>query len=108
MAEALHYLAQDGVRLDTMRIRAFPFPDAVADFIDAHDFVFVVEQNRDGQMRTLLVNEAGADPAKLVSVLSYGGLSITADTIRERILKHFDENNLARLTEVSGGQARRT
>ena len=102
MPEALHYLARDGVRLDTMRIRGFPFPEAVADFIDAHDFVFVAEQNRDGQMKTLLVNEAGAAPAKLVSVLSYGGLSISADTIRERVLKHYDENNLVRLTEVSG------
>ena len=102
MPEALHYLARDGVRLDTMRIRAFPFSDAVAEFIDAHDFVFVAEQNRDGQMKTLLVNEAGADPAKIVSVLSYGGLSISADTIRERVLKHYDENNLVRLTEVSG------
>ena len=65
--------------------------------------MFLVEQNRDGQMKTLLVNEAGVDPTKIVSVLSYGGLSITADTIRERVLKHYDENNLARLTEVSGG-----
>ena len=102
MAEALDNLAEDGVRLDTMRIRAFPFPDEVSEFIDAHDFVFLVEQNRDGQMKTLLVNEAGVDPAKIVSVLSYGGLSITADAIRERVLKHYDEHNLARLTEVSG------
>ena len=111
MAEALDDLAGDGVRLDTMRIRGFPFSDEVARFIDAHDFVFVIEQNRDGQMKTLLVNEAGVDPTKIVSVLSYGGLSITADTIRERVLKHYDENNLARLTEVSGAagaDARRT
>ena len=108
MAEALHYLAQDGVRLDTMRIRGFPFSDAVVEFIDAHDFVIVVEQNRDGQMKTLLVNETGVDPAKIVSVLSYGGLSISADTIRERVREHYDENNLARLTEVSGAKPRRT
>ena len=108
MAEALRYLAQDGVRLDTMRIRGFPFSDAVGEFIDAHDFVIVVEQNRDGQMKTLLVNETGVDPAKIVSVLSYGGLSISADTIRERVRQHYDENNLARLTEVSGAKPRRT
>ena len=108
MAEALDFLAQDGVRLDTMRIRGFPFSDAVAEFIDAHDFVFMVEQNRDGQMKTLLVNETGVDPAKIVSVLSYGGLSISADTIRERVRQHYDENNLARLTEVSGAEAGRT
>ena len=108
MAEALDFLAQDGVRLDTMRIRGFPFSDAVAEFMDAHDFVFMVEQNRDGQMKTLLVNETGVDPAKIVSVLSYGGLSISADTIRERVRQHYDENNLARLTEVSGAEAGRT
>ena len=108
MAEALNHLAQDGVRLDTMRIRGFPFSDAVVEFIDAHDFIFVAEQNRDGQMRTLLVNETGVDPAKIVSVLSYGGLSISADAIRERVRQHYDENNLARLTEVSGAEAGRT
>ena len=108
MAEALNYLAQDGVRLDTMRIRGFPFSDAVVEFIDSHDFVIVVEQNRDGQMKTLLVNETGVDPAKIVSVRSYGGLSISADTIRERVRQHYDENNLARLTEVSDAKAART
>ena len=108
MAEALDCLAKDGVRLDTMRIRGFPFSDAVIEFIDAHDFVFMAEQNRDGQMKTLLVNETGVDPAKIVSVLSYGGLSISADTIRERVRQHYDENNLARLTEVSGANATRT
>ena len=108
MAEALDYLAKDGVRLDTMRIRGFPFSDAVIEFIDAHDFVFMAEQNRDGQMKTLLVNETGVDPAKIVSVLSYGGLSISADTIRERVRQHYDENNLARLAEVSGANASRT
>ena len=108
MAEALNHLAQDGVRLDAMRIRGFPFSDAVIEFIDAHDFVIVVEQNRDGQMKTLLVNETQVDPAKIVSVLSYGGLSISADTIRERVRQHYDENNLARLTEVSGAKAART
>ena len=87
-----------------MRIRGFPFSDEVARFIDTHDFVFVVEQNRDAQMKTLLVNEAGVDPHKIVSVLSYGGLSITARRdSRTRTGKHYDENNLARLTEVSGG-----
>ena len=48
-----------------MRVRAFPFADAVAEFIAAHDRVFVVEQNRDAQLRALLVNECGIDPAKL-------------------------------------------
>src|SRR6185437_14729916 len=57
MREALAALAKDGIHLDTMRLRAFPFPDMVTDFINAYDQIFLVEQNRDAQMRSLLVNE---------------------------------------------------
>ena len=69
---------EDGIALDTLRLRAFPFPESVREFIDAHESVFVVEQNRDGQMRSLLVNEFGIDPARLVAVLHYDGTPITA------------------------------
>ena len=55
-----------GIHLDALRVRGFPFADEVLDFIAAHEQVFVVEQNRDAQLRTLLVNEGGIDPAKLV------------------------------------------
>ena len=103
MAEALERLAEDGAPLDAMRLRGFPFAAAVGDFIERHEFVFVVEQNRDAQMKTLLVNELGIDPAVLVPVLYYGGLSISADTIAERIIDHFDKHNLPRLKEVPGG-----
>ena len=103
MAEALARLADDGAPLDAMRLRGFPFAADVADFIDGHEFVFVVEQNRDAQMKTLLVNELDIDPAKIVPVLYYGGLSISADAIAERIIEHFDEHNLPRLKEVPGG-----
>jgi len=78
MAEAVVALREDGIALDTLRLRAFPFPDSVRAFIDAHETVFVVEQNRDGQMRSLLVNEFGIDPARLVAVLHYDGTPITA------------------------------
>jgi 2-oxoglutarate ferredoxin oxidoreductase subunit alpha len=78
MAEAIVALQADGIPLDTLRLRAFPFPDSVREFIDAHESVFVVEQNRDGQMRSLLVNEFGIDPARLVPVLHYDGTPITA------------------------------
>jgi len=78
MAEAIEMLEGSGSHLDTLRLRAFPFPDSVADFIAAHDAVFVVEQNRDAQMKSLLVNEFGIDPAKLVSVLHFDGTPITA------------------------------
>ena len=57
MDEALAALEAEGLHLDTLRVRAFPFSEEVADFIDAHDQVFVVEQNRDAQLQKLLVNE---------------------------------------------------
>jgi len=88
MAEALDVLQAEGVHLDAMRLRAFPFPDSVARFIAAHDQVFVVEQNRDAQMRTLLVNELEIDPARLVKVLHYDGTPITARFITSAILRH--------------------
>jgi 2-oxoglutarate ferredoxin oxidoreductase subunit alpha len=76
--EAMAALADDGVHLDTMRLRAFPFPEAVTDFINAYDQVFLVEQNRDAQMRSLLVNECGIDPARFISILHFDGTPITA------------------------------
>jgi 2-oxoglutarate ferredoxin oxidoreductase subunit alpha len=78
MREALAALEAQGIHLDTLRPRAFPFSDEVIDFVLDHDQVFVVEQNRDGQLRTLLVNEGAIDPAKLISVLHYDGTPITA------------------------------
>ncbi|HJU39507.1 MAG TPA: 2-oxoacid:acceptor oxidoreductase subunit alpha [Tahibacter sp.] len=85
MAEAIDALEREGVSLDTMRLRAFPFPESVRDFIDAHDTVFVVEQNRDAQLRSLIVNEFGIDPARLVPVLHYDGTPITARFIARAI-----------------------
>jgi 2-oxoglutarate/2-oxoacid ferredoxin oxidoreductase subunit alpha len=78
MREALDVLERNGVYVDAMRLCAFPFPDSVSEFIAAHDKVFVAEQNRDGQMRTLLINELEINPAKLVRVLHYDGTPITA------------------------------
>ena len=78
MAEAHDILAEQGIVLDLLRVRGFPFHDDVRDFIAAHEQVFVVEQNRDGQLRTLLLNELEVDPARLVPVLHYDGTPITA------------------------------
>jgi 2-oxoglutarate ferredoxin oxidoreductase subunit alpha len=78
MAEAVEALEGEGIHLDTLRVRAFPFPDSVAEFIAAHEQVFIVEQNRDAQLRSLLVNEFGIDPARLQAVLHYDGTPITA------------------------------
>jgi 2-oxoglutarate/2-oxoacid ferredoxin oxidoreductase subunit alpha len=78
MDETLATLAAQGILVDTLRVRAFPFQDSVAEFIAAHDQVFVIEQNRDAQLRSLLVNELVVDPAKLMPVLHYDGTPITA------------------------------
>ena len=88
MQEALDVLEAAGVNLDAMRLRAFPFPEVVDQFIAAHEQVFVVEQNRDGQMHALLVNELQVDPARLIKVLHYDGTPITARFIAQAIQKH--------------------
>jgi 2-oxoglutarate ferredoxin oxidoreductase subunit alpha len=85
MDEALEMLEARDHGLDALRIRAFPFADAVFDFIAAHDRVFIVEQNRDAQLKSLIVNEGGVNPGKLVSVLHYDGTPITARFIAGEI-----------------------
>ena len=101
MPEAMDMLREEGIALDTLRLRAFPFNKDVVDFIDNHERVFVVEQNRDGQMRKLLINEHDFAPEKLVQVTYYAGLSISADFIYSEILEYYVANKLPRLTEVS-------
>ncbi len=83
--EAVDRLARQGVVLNYLRIRGFPFDDDVREFIDAHQTLFVVEQNRDAQMRALLMLEAGAPAEKLVSILHYDGLPIDSNCIVESI-----------------------
>jgi 2-oxoglutarate ferredoxin oxidoreductase subunit alpha len=85
MTEALEALEARGIHLDTLRVRAFPFHDDVLDFVTHHERVFVVEQNRDGQLRTLLMSECDIDPARLVPVLHYDGTPITARFIDKAI-----------------------
>jgi 2-oxoglutarate ferredoxin oxidoreductase subunit alpha len=68
-----------------LRIRAFPFSDAVLEFIDAHDRIFVIEQNRDGQLRKLLIGECDINPRKLQALTYYAGMPITARYIRDAI-----------------------
>lgn len=87
--EARDLLSQEGLSLDAIRIVAFPFGPEVIDFIDAHRRVFVIEQNRDAQMRSMLLMEAGIEPSKLVPVLHYDGMPITADTIVRQINNYF-------------------
>jgi 2-oxoglutarate ferredoxin oxidoreductase subunit alpha len=100
MDEAIEILGRDGHRLDTLRVRAFPFHNDVADFVTDHDFVFVVEQNRDAQLRTLMINECGLDPVRLVPVLHYDGTPITARFISRAIAEHLDALKLTPLRKV--------
>ncbi|MEK7855576.1 MAG: 2-oxoacid:acceptor oxidoreductase subunit alpha, partial [Acidobacteriota bacterium] len=83
--EALEFLAADGIQLDAMRARAFPFGQVFHDFVDSHQRIFVIEQNRDAQFRSLMMIELGVDVSKLISVLNYDGMPITADNIFRQI-----------------------
>jgi 2-oxoglutarate ferredoxin oxidoreductase subunit alpha len=99
--EALDYLTEEGIYLDAMRVRAFPFNKEVEDYIDTHDVVFVIEQNRDSQLRTLLMAEFEFGPDKLKSVLCFDGTPISARNIRKQILQLLPGNNV---TPIHGDQ----
>ncbi len=79
--EALKMLENEDIYIDALRLKAFPFSDEVRSFVDQHSIIFVVEQNRDGQMRSLLINELNVPPSKFLSVLNYDGTPISADYI---------------------------
>ena len=89
--EAIDLLLKQGIQIDGMRLKACPFPQSVTDFILDHETVFVVEQNRDGQMRSILVNELGIDPNRLTAVLNYDGFPITADNIIRQVHSHIPQ-----------------
>jgi len=101
MHEALDTLEEKGIHLDAMRLRAFPFSDEVVDFIHRHEQVFLVEQNRDAQLRTLIINECGIDPARVVPVLHYDGTPITARFIIGEISERLAKLKVAPLREVA-------
>jgi len=85
--EALDYLERDGVKLNALRLKAFPFTEEVKAFCAAHDRIFVIEQNRDAQMRQLLMVEAEVPQEKLIATLNYDGTPMTADFVRQAVLK---------------------
>jgi 2-oxoglutarate ferredoxin oxidoreductase subunit alpha len=105
MDEALSILQESGMSVDALRVRAFPFCDDVGDFAASHDHVFVVEQNRDGQLRTLLVAEAMIASDKLTPVLHYDGTPITARFIHREIAQRLAAFNVSPIREplVAGG-----
>jgi 2-oxoglutarate ferredoxin oxidoreductase subunit alpha len=92
--EAMDMLKEQGVPVDALRLLSFPFNDTVKDFIDNHEKVFVIEQNRDGQMRSMLMMELNADPKKLVSILNFDGMPITADNILKQITRNLSPSRL--------------
>ncbi|NEZ03306.1 2-oxoacid:acceptor oxidoreductase subunit alpha [Wenzhouxiangella sp. XN201] len=93
--EALDRLAAEGVDADYLRLRAFPFGKEVEKFLDQHRLVFVLEQNRDAQMRGLLMLELDADPDKLISILHYNGLPVPSDVIVESVTEHIRQGAVA-------------
>lgn len=93
--EAIELLKKEQVSLDAIRVKAFPFGKAFVDFINSHERIFVIEQNRDAQFKSLMMIELGVNPEKLISVLNYDGTPITADNILKQIkanLTVFSEN----------------
>ncbi|HEU5283048.1 MAG TPA: 2-oxoacid:acceptor oxidoreductase subunit alpha, partial [Burkholderiales bacterium] len=101
MREALDLLEAQGLHLDALRVRAFPFADEVSEFIAEHEQVFVVEQNRDAQLRMLLVNECVIDPALLIPILHFDGTPITARFIAAAIAQQMKAMNVAPLRRVA-------
>ena len=93
--EALDRLQENGIHADYLRVRAFPFNGAVRDFIGQHETVFVVEQNRDAQLRALLILETNTDAAKLIPVLYYNGLPIPSQCVVEGLCGHFKKEAVA-------------
>jgi len=91
--EAIDLLEKEDIHLDALRIKAVPFNQTVLDFINEHEQVFVVEQNRDAQMRTVLINELDADGQKLIPILNYDGMPITAHTISEKLKENILVNH---------------
>jgi 2-oxoglutarate ferredoxin oxidoreductase subunit alpha len=92
--EALDYLATEGIYMNAMRVRAFPFNQAVQQYIERHKQVYVIEQNRDAQLRTLLMAEFEFGPDKLKSVLCFDGSPISARNIRKQIKMHLNCDNV--------------
>ena len=93
--EALDRLQEQNIGLNYCRVKAFPFADEVREFIEQHEVIYVVEQNRDAQLRTLLINDIDADQNKLVSLLHYNGMPINAGFVVDRVLEEIARGRAA-------------
>jgi 2-oxoglutarate ferredoxin oxidoreductase subunit alpha len=99
MAEAIAKLDADGMHVDALRVRGYPFADAVREFIAAHESVYVVEQNRDAQLRALMIEQFEIDPARLIKILHYDGTPITARFIARAMGEWMRPANVQRLRD---------
>ena len=86
--EAADKLSAQGIAVDVMRIRGFPFGQEVLDFINSHERVFVIEQNRDAQLKSLITIELSVAPDSLTSILDYGGMPLTAKVVVDAVSAH--------------------
>jgi 2-oxoglutarate ferredoxin oxidoreductase subunit alpha len=93
--EALDILRDKGIHADYMRLRAFPFNGEVTSFVEQHETIFVVEQNRDAQLRSLLILETNTDARKLIPVLHYSGMPITSQCVVEGLDEHLFAEEVA-------------
>jgi 2-oxoglutarate ferredoxin oxidoreductase subunit alpha len=100
MQEALDVLAERGIHVNALRVRSFPFQDEINDFVASHPWVFVIEQNRDAQLKTLLITEAKINASRLLSVLHYDGTPITARFIVDQISQHAAARTVVPLKKV--------
>jgi 2-oxoglutarate/2-oxoacid ferredoxin oxidoreductase subunit alpha len=103
--EAISRLSKDGLKINSMRVRAFPFQDEVIEFIDHHEKIFIIEQNRDAQLRTMLMTENDVSPKKMQSILYFEGMPITADFIFETIQALLDKDPQIEATDAKGEKA---
>ena len=101
MREAVAQIEIQDLYVDTLRVRGFPFSDEVFRFIEAHPHTFIVEQNRDAQLKTLLMVEGQIDPARLISVLHYDGTPITAKFISREITARMTAANVTPIKKVA-------
>ena len=101
MQEALHVLAERGIHVNALRVRAFPFQEEINDFVASHPWVFVIEQNRDAQLKCMLVNENKINQSRLLSILHYDGTPITARFIVDQISQHAAARTVVPLKRVS-------
>ena len=89
--EAVDRLRTQGIIADYMRIKSFPFNESVLGFLEKHSTVFVVEQNRDAQLRAMLAIETGMPRDAMVSVLDYGGMPLTASVVVKAVSSHLTQ-----------------